>query len=683
MAYRFTDPSAFPYQSDALFLGLDPATNREVGIETERHAITIGGAGTGKGAALLIPNARRWPHNLLCVDVKGENAAASWEAREAMGQHIGVLDPYGVADIPDRLRVSINPLGAIDPDADNAAEDLIFLADGMIVRSNPKNAEWDNGARDILAGVMGYVLSTKPPHDRTLSAMRSVLIQPNEITEGEGDDAELIGGLYHDAQRMAESDACGGLVKSAGVTIMAALESESGRPSKFLEGARTATRWLDSKPMKKALGSSSFNLADLKSGKASLFVVLPPKYLGAAAGFFRLFVQSAIAAMQSTPRIERRCLFLLDEFFILGRMDEIAKAAGLMRGYGLHLWPFLQDLGQLHELYGPQLSETFFGNADAAIFLGNSDILTLEYISRRLGKLTPQEITPPPPIEISDIESPAHARPAGDGFFSTPDEITAQNENNRRAVEHRNQKARAVVDQKNAKARAEYEHAMRRVGSPRLTPDEIAPLIGKGKGDVVARSMIVFGPSGAALNLKPAPYFETPRQTWEHDGSHTREHTDTRTRAQPMVTQQSRASNDLRAGVIAVIVGAAAGFFLARNSSGVLPWVAAALGAWAVGWWTMALRDGCQKWELVLWPITMIWFIPFQIILYLIDSIWDGAGTRWDRKRSLKQGLKKQARKFARERRAAEKEKAAETARFTALLEGRRATNEKAMQDQS
>lgn len=509
MAYRFTDPSNFAYSSGSIYLGLDPQTAYPLGIETERHAITIGGAGAGKGATLLIPNALRWPHNLLCIDVKGENAAATWEAREALGQHVGVFDPYQVADVPDRLRVSINPLAGLDADMPTIAEDLRFIADGMIVRTKREDAGWDDGARDILAGIMAYIVAEAPPEHRTLSAMRRLLMQPNEIKNGK----KLVGGLYFDAQLMAASDACGGLAAAAGVTIMAGIENESGRPSKFIEGARSATLWLDSGPMKKALGSSTFDLAELKRGEASLFLVLPPKYLASAAGFFRLFVQSAIAAMQSSARIERRCLFLLDEFHTLGKMEEISKAAGLMRGYGLHLWPFLQDLGQLHELYGATGSETFFGNADVAAFLGNGDVLTLEYISRRLGKLTPEEIAAPPDIDAATATY-ATATPVQpdkpEAWFPDAHIKTTANENERRRVDTANENERRRVELENAKRRAAYEHVMRRVGSPRMTPDEIAPMLGKGHGDVVARSMIVFGPSGAVLNVRPDPYFTPP-----------------------------------------------------------------------------------------------------------------------------------------------------------------------------
>ena len=113
-----------------------------------------------------------------------------------------ILDPYQIADVPDRLRVSINPLAGLDADMPTIAEDLRFIADGMIVRTKREDAGWDDGARDILAGIMAYIVAEAPPEQRTLAAMRRLLMQPNEVRN---DDDELIGGLYFDAQHMAAS----------------------------------------------------------------------------------------------------------------------------------------------------------------------------------------------------------------------------------------------------------------------------------------------------------------------------------------------------------------------------------------------------------------------------------------------------------------------------------------------
>ena len=46
------------------------------------------------------------------------------------------------------------------------------------------------------------------------------------------------------------------------------------------------------------------------------------------------------------PRVGAPALFLLDEFAALGRLEAVERAMGLMAGYGLQLWPILQDMGQ-------------------------------------------------------------------------------------------------------------------------------------------------------------------------------------------------------------------------------------------------------------------------------------------------------------------------------------------------
>ena len=58
MASFLADPRKYPYRTGGLFLGVDE-NMREVGISTDRHAITIAGSRAGKGACLLIPKIGR------------------------------------------------------------------------------------------------------------------------------------------------------------------------------------------------------------------------------------------------------------------------------------------------------------------------------------------------------------------------------------------------------------------------------------------------------------------------------------------------------------------------------------------------------------------------------------------------------------------------------------------------
>ena len=53
---------------------------------------------------------------------------------------------------------------------------------------------------------------------------------------------------------------------------------------------------------------------------------------------------------------------IMDEFPILGHMQQIEDAAGQVAGFGVKLWPIIQDLSQLKALYKDRW-ETFMGNS--------------------------------------------------------------------------------------------------------------------------------------------------------------------------------------------------------------------------------------------------------------------------------------------------------------------------------
>ena len=485
MPFQFETPPA--YQNGALFLGLDEA-GREVGILTERHALTIAGAGAGKGAGLIIPNLKRWPHNVLCIDPAGENVAETWQDREAAGQQVVILDPFRAVDysrVPERLRGSCNLLAAIKPDSLTVREDIRVVADGLVMRYKAEDATWDNGAVSVLAGLIAYVLADDAfPDEKHLPAVRQLLNLPPDARTA----------LF---EAMSKMEGFGSLAKAAAVIGL----SPTKKAQSFVEGAVDNTEWLDSAPMADLLSASTFSLSELKTGRCSVFLVLPPDYLVEHGRFLRLFVRAALDAMLKGGKVGRKTLFLLDEFFSLGHIDQVHKAAGLMRKNGVHLWPFLQDLGQLTSLYGQDGAHTFFGNADAHIFFGNTDGPTLDYVSGRIGKLTRDEIREAPPANKfvprateKDWKSSGYIFMDRDTYFAM---VGPDDENARREQEHLN-----------ALARQQYDHEMKHIGTPRLTPQQVAALTGRGDGDAVARSMIVFGKKGQVHNIRLAPYFE-------------------------------------------------------------------------------------------------------------------------------------------------------------------------------
>jgi type IV secretion system protein VirD4 len=90
---------------------------------------------------------------------------------------------------------------------------------------------------------------------------------------------------------------------------------------------------------------------------------LPPDRLATYSRWLRLLVAQSLTDMARDPQKPAvPVLYLLDEFAALGHLAPVERAMGLMAGYGVQLWPILQDVHQLRATYG-QRAGTFLSNA--------------------------------------------------------------------------------------------------------------------------------------------------------------------------------------------------------------------------------------------------------------------------------------------------------------------------------
>lgn len=528
MAFKFTDSSRYPYEPGGFFLGVDDQ-GREVGIRSDRHLITVAGARSGKGAALIVPNLKRWPGSCVVIDPKGENATITAGERKAMGQLVGVVDPYGKAQgDAAALRCSVNPLALLDPESLTIRADLESLADGLVRTFDLRHEEWAESARRMIAGAADYVMATQPAENWTLPNIRALFVLPP-------DDLKPL------AEEMAKLETESGLAQEAGGLFLTKLANPDSLDAAAFGRAGKELGWIGDPAFRSVFGNDlpAFDLSTLKAGTGSLYLCIPPDKLRTRGQFLRLFVSMGLHVMASElaghDRDKGECLFLLDEFHSLGRLDQVAVAAGQMPGYGVHLWPFLQDLGQLEGLYGANEMQTFFANADAHIFFGNTDAATLDYVSTRLGVWTQKEIGAVPPTQSglnldpdrrARAFDPIHApRPMPTmphqklgGLFSVVGGISNairmsahQESLNEQARERQaidlEEKELAREDQNAMRA---YQDRMAKKGEPLVTPQEVRELVAKRDGEAVARSMIVFAKGGDKLNIRLAPYFMPP-----------------------------------------------------------------------------------------------------------------------------------------------------------------------------
>jgi len=357
----------------------------KIGVKDDRHMLTIAGSRGGKGRSAIIPNLIVWPHSALVIDPKGTNAAVTaarrgkggGRVRFSLGQDVYLVDPFEI--VKDIERACFNPLTAIDLDAITVTEDISNLADALIVpEAGAKSAYWTDGAKTIVSGAIAHALVVARTEGKqeipTLLDIRAMLT-------GSAKEMDAVFGA------MQKNTEAAGLARVAANLVQTAGANERGS---LMNTVSSNMKWLDSIAMKKIMGRSDFDLADLKNGKTTVYVVLPPNMLEEHKRFMRLFVNLAIREMSTGERSKNPVLFVLDEFFALGTLSLLEKAAGLLGGYNMKLWPIVQNLGQLEELY-PKNWETFFANAAATQVFAVNDLKTEEYLVRMLGK-TVQEI---------------------------------------------------------------------------------------------------------------------------------------------------------------------------------------------------------------------------------------------------------------------------------------------------
>ena len=179
---------------------------------------------------------------------------------------------------------------------------------------------------------------------------------------------------------------------AAGGLIARAANRHRGKDSReaagVLSAAQRHTHFLDSPRMTAVLDHSDFGFGDLKSRTATVFLVLPPDRLGTYARWLRLMVTQSLQDMARTPgKPPAPVLYLLDEFAALGYLAPIERAMGLMAGYGVQLWPILQDVHQLRATYG-QRAGTFLSNAGVLQVFGVNDHDSARLVSDLLGQET-------------------------------------------------------------------------------------------------------------------------------------------------------------------------------------------------------------------------------------------------------------------------------------------------------
>ena len=353
------------------------APRAEVSIEGEapvvfaedRHLLTIAPTGAGKGRGVIIPNLLRFEGSVIVIDPKGETWHVTARRRREMGQQVLLLDPFQAVG---KRTDSLNPFDLFDrPGAllDADAEMLASLLAGDA--GFHKEPFWDNWGRSLMSGVIAAVAETAPPNERHFGRVRELLMSDDAVF-----NLHTLLENHEDLNRLSKQN------------ISSFLPITEQTRSGILSTAQSYLKVVNSDSALRSLTRSTIDLDAVREGAPmTIYIVIPPDKLESHGALLRLWVGALmLTVMGRRRRPKRSTLFLLDECAQLGEFGPLRQSMTLLRGYGLQVWPFFQDLSQLQRLY-PKDWRTIFNNAGVFQLFGVANHLMAKESADLIGDI--------------------------------------------------------------------------------------------------------------------------------------------------------------------------------------------------------------------------------------------------------------------------------------------------------
>ncbi|HCP80513.1 MAG TPA: hypothetical protein DIT67_02605, partial [Octadecabacter sp.] len=365
-----------------------------LGFKAERHLAMVAGTGTGK-TTLLITMLGLHQGNAFVIDPKGQITKIIANRRgkggngiEGMGKNVNILDPAGVAK--GFKSNSWNPLDELARVEKREGRDRVIrytkkIAEGLVPMEGDK-PYFPKAARAFIRSLILYVYAVEPPERKNMVRVRNLLtLGLAEELRKEGASAEEINDKAFKAllAKMQDTPDFDGAIAKGASTL-----AETGKSyGDILSTARDALDFYDLPEIAAISRSSDFSVEDLKLGNADLFICAATGDIRETyRGWFRLLTSFALDTFeQIQTKIEVPTLFAVDEMPSLGRIDNLAITAPVMRSYGVRLIVITQNIALLKGVYPDEWSG-FFGDADATYWMGTDNKGTKDYLSEFLGQ---------------------------------------------------------------------------------------------------------------------------------------------------------------------------------------------------------------------------------------------------------------------------------------------------------
>jgi len=390
--------------------------NKHVWFDKETpHYVYLGSSGSGKSVTCVIPmisfiaNAKK-PRSIFVTDPKGEIYQATSKMLEKKGfkvltidfrhpelsNHINILEPI-ICEYEKYIEYE-----RLMYDTDNEEEKLeyqnksishyaetnrlITSLSAMITydKTQGKDPFWNNSAKNLLEGLIGFFLEEYKDHNISRSQITMTSIRKFQNSTMEEKNSKKFK-LY------IESKPYGTKSKDSLIPILSSSENTyKSITSVFSEKMAI----FDDVNVANVTSKSDFDFDILGKEKSALFVIVPDEdkvYYSLVTIILGLLYKELVKLANATEN--KKCPieidWICDEFSNCPPLIEpsIESIISVARSRGLRYHLFIQSLSQLDNVYGKEVAQIILDNSGLT-YLKTNTMETAEAISKRLGKKT-------------------------------------------------------------------------------------------------------------------------------------------------------------------------------------------------------------------------------------------------------------------------------------------------------
>jgi len=356
------------------------------------NTLVLGGSGSGKTRAFVMPNILQAHSSFVVTDPKGEileKAGHFLETVKGYKIHVLNLDEKSRSD-------GYNPFVYIHPERQGYEERVLMLIEAIIINTDGGEKKtgsdpfWDKAERLFLQAIFFFTCDGFVPEEQTMNTVLTLIgmLQLSEEEDNHDSDLDYFADIFrqkHGEEHIGVQQYKEFREKASGKTAKSIVISAVARLAPFRTSA-----------VRRIFSYDSMCLERLGEEKSAVFVVVPPtdSTFNFIAGmlFTQMFQELQYCATQvhkhDGQRLPVPVRFILDEFANTCTIPHFVKILAYARSFGIGIVPILQSLEQIKNMYKDEWG-VIVDNCNTLLYLGSiTHMDTLEYMSKLLGKGT-------------------------------------------------------------------------------------------------------------------------------------------------------------------------------------------------------------------------------------------------------------------------------------------------------